>query len=97
MSKRVNKKENYPVLKDLNIEKMNSSQVQENGTGGIIFTEESDANGYRIVKSDTLKALSADYSKIDESMTLKPGEVYEIFVTYEVDKDSYDNIQTIQK
>ena len=29
MSKRVNKKENYPVLKDLNIEKMNSSQIQE--------------------------------------------------------------------
>ena len=74
----------------------NSGTVKDGVVGDLVFEEDSEGNGFKVIKSNTLKALSADYKKIDENMAIKPGEIYEIFVTYEVDKESYDNIQKIK-
>ncbi len=73
-----------------------SGVIVDERVGDIEFEEDSEGNGYKVIKTSTLKAINDDYKTMNDELTLKPGEAYEIFLTYEVDKETYDSIQKIK-
>lgn len=54
---------------------------------------ESGKDGYKAAKCTGLSALSSDKKSVNGDLMLEPGEVYEIYITYEVDQSGYKQIQ----
>lgn len=54
---------------------------------------ESGKDGYKAARCTGLSALSSDKKSVNGDLMLEPGEVYEIYITYEVDQSGYKQIQ----
>lgn len=54
---------------------------------------ESGKEGYKAARCTGLSALSSDKKSVNGDLMLEPGEVYEIYITYEVDQSGYKQIQ----
>ena len=57
-------------------------------TGSVTFKDEGDAGNYKQSSSASLRG--NDNNNPNEDLTLEPGEVLEVFVTYEVDRTGYE-------
>lgn len=66
----------------------------ENDDNDLKFEKiESGKEGYKAARCTGLSALSSDKKSINGDLMLEPGEVYEIYITYEVDQSGYKQIQ----
>ena len=54
---------------------------------------ESGKDGYSAARCTGLSALSSDKKSVNGDLMLEPGEVYEIYITYEVDQKGFGYIQ----
>lgn len=54
---------------------------------------DSGKDGYKAARCSGLSALSSDKNSVNGDLMLEPGEVYEIYITYEVDQSGYKQIQ----
>lgn len=54
---------------------------------------ESGKDGYSAARCTGLSALSSDKKSVNGDLMLEPGEVYEIYITYEVDQKGFGDIQ----
>jgi len=57
-------------------------------TGSVTFKDEGDAGNYK--QSSSVSLRGNDNNNPNEDLTLEPGEVLEVFVTYEVDRTGYE-------
>lgn len=65
----------------------------DKATGELTFEQLANNGDYKVAKCTGLSALSKDKKSVDDKLTLEPGESFEVYVTYEVDKEGYDKIQ----
>ena len=66
----------------------------ENDDNDLKFEKiESGKDGYKAARCTGLSALSSDKKSVNGDLMLEPGEVYEIYITYEVDQSGYKQIQ----
>lgn len=66
----------------------------ENDDNDLKFEKiESGKDGYKAARCIGLSALSSDKKSVNGDLMLEPGEVYEIYITYEVDQSGYKQIQ----
>ncbi len=72
-------------------------------TGDVVFTkldgsalaldnQKEASNGFKAVRSTSLRGLNEKKDGLDARMVLEPGEVMEVFVTYEVDRERFYEI-----
>ncbi len=71
-----------------------SAVFGENDDNDLKFEKiESGKEGYSAARCTGLSALSSDKKSVNGDLMLEPGEVYEIYITYEVDQSGYKQIQ----
>lgn len=82
-------------------EKMVTGQVtwtideSENGLREVKGTDEAPGGEYRKMTTETFKTTTADGGKrVTNELTLRPGEKLEIFVSFEVDRQGYNEATT---
>ncbi len=67
----------------------------ENDDNDLKFEKiESGKDGYSAARCTGLSALSSDKKSVNGDLMLEPGEVYEIYITYEVDQKGFGDIQS---
>lgn len=59
-------------------------------TGSVKFKDEGEAGNYKVSSSTSLRGYDAQKFEPNEDLTLEPGEVLEVFVTYQVDREGYN-------
>ena len=67
--------------------------TNDKATGDLTFEALPNSGDYKVAKCTGLSALAGNKKSVDDKLTLEPGESFEVYVTYEVDKDGYDDIQ----
>ena len=65
----------------------------DKATGDLTFEKLPENGGYKVAKCSGLSALAGNKKTVDDKLTLEPGESFEVYITYEVDKEGYDKIQ----
>ena len=78
---------------DLNNKYIDGLGTNDKATGDLTFEKLPDNGDYKVAKCTGLSALAGNKKSVDDKLTLEPGESFEVYVTYEVDKDGYDKIQ----
>lgn len=69
----------------------------DKATGDLTFEKLPENGGYKIAKCSGLSALAGNKKTVDDKLTLEPGESFEVYITYEVDKEGYDKIQNSEQ
>lgn len=80
---------------DLNNNYIDGLGNNAKATGELKFEKVQSNGDYKVAKCTGLSALNN--KSVDSQLTLEPGESFEIYVTYEVDRDGYDKIQSAQE
>lgn len=102
-NKDVSKLYKWNKTDDLNneyIDKLESDNTKlavfgENDDNDLKFEKiESGKDGYSAARCTGLSALSSDKKSVNGDLMLEPGEVYEIYITYEVDQKGFGDIQS---
>lgn len=86
-------KYNYNRAEDLMAQQIDKGANGENVTGDLVFDvneQNSNNDKFKYSESTTLSALNEDGS-VNYDMVLEPNEIFEVFVTYEVDRAGYLN------
>lgn len=69
----------------------------DKATGDLTFEKLPENGGYKVAKCSGLSALAGNKKTVDDKLTLEPGESFEVYITYEVDKEGYDKIQNSEQ
>ena len=69
----------------------------DKATGDLTFEKLPENGGYKVAKCTGLSALAGNKKSVDDKLTLEPGESFEVYITYEVDKEGYDKIQNSEQ
>lgn len=69
----------------------------DKATGDLTFEKLPENGGYKVAKCSELSALAGNKKTVDDKLTLEPGESFEVYITYEVDKEGYDKIQNSEQ
>ena len=69
----------------------------DKATGDLTFEKLPENGGYKVAKCSGLSALAGNQKTVDDKLTLEPGESFEVYITYEVDKEGYDKIQNSEQ
>lgn len=69
----------------------------DKATGDLTFEKLPENGGYKVAKCSGLSALTGNKKTVDDKLTLEPGESFEVYITYEVDKKGYDKIQNSEQ
>ncbi len=80
----------YIDKKETNDKELVTGEVKFEGLNSEDLEKQLDKQGFKGSVSTSLKALSDDSNSVNADMTLEPGETFEIFVTYEVDRAGFE-------
>lgn len=78
---------------DLKNKYIDELETNDKAVGELTFEKLPDNGDYKVAKCTGLSALAEDKKSVDDKLTLEPGESFEVYITYEVDKEGYDKIQ----
>ena len=86
----------WNAIDDLSNENIDikESDKESLSIGDVEFaSQEIENEDFKLGVTSSLNALNGDRKSVNPDMTLEPGEKFEVFVTYEVDREGFNKIQ----